>query len=353
MQKYTCKTCEAELYWDSSVGALKCEYCDSIFSPDEFNDVNVSQQTGNDAEEHHETTTDDSDASELVVYKCTECGAEIVTAKGTVATTCAYCNRAITMSNKMTGNFKPKLLIPFNINKKQAKEIFKKYAKSSFLTPKEFQDDKFLTQMKGLYVPFWLHTFKEDAQACLHCENITSRRRGDDKVIVHHEYRVDMKCNGMFLKLPTDALEKLDNSMMDNVEPFDYGNLKEFNPAYMAGFYAEQYTESSDETFPRARTRAIEAMKKEILQAANDYSSKKINSFQDNIIEHEAEYAMLPIWILNAEYKNKKYTFAINGDTGKITGKIPISVSKLISIIGGSLIATQLLGIIFRLLEVI
>ena len=352
MQKYTCKTCEAELYWDSSVGALKCEYCDSTFSPDEFNDVDVSHQKGESAEEYHDQTTDDSDASELVVYKCTECGAEIVTAKGTVATTCAYCNRAITMSNKMIGNFKPKLLIPFNINKKQAKEIFKKYAKSSFLAPKEFQDDKLLTQMKGLYVPFWLHTFKEDADVQCLCENTTTRRRGDDKVITHYEYQVNMKCKGVFFKLPTDALEKLDNKMMDNVEPFDYANLKEFNPAYMAGFYAEQYTETVDQTFPRAHDRAVESMKREALKSVSEYSSRKIRYFQDDIREHEAEYAMLPIWILNTEYKNQKYTFAINGDTGKITGKIPLSISKLISVIGGSFIATQLIGMLFRLLGV-
>ncbi len=352
MQKYTCKTCEAELYWDSSAGALKCEYCDSTFDPSEFNDVDVSKQTGAAAEEYHDQTTDDSDASELVVYKCTECGAEIVTAKGTVATTCAYCNRAITMTNKMTGNFKPKLLIPFNINKKQAKEIFKQYVKKSFLTPKEFQDDKLLTQMKGLYVPFWLHTFKENADAQLICENTSSRRSGDDKVITHHEYQVDMKCNGTFLKLPTDALANLDNTLMDNIEPFDYANLKDFNPAYMAGFYAEQYNEDAEKTFPRAHERAIQAMKKEILKEVSEYSRRDIRYFQDDIRQYESEYAMLPIWILNAEYQNHTYTFAINGDTGKITGKIPLSVPKLISIAGGAFIATQILGIIFRLLGV-
>ena len=350
MQKYTCKTCDAELYWDSSVGALKCEYCDSVFQPSDFMDESMQSQKGETADKY-DVATDESDSLDLVMYKCTECGAEIITAKGTVATTCAYCNRAITLSNKMTGAFKPASLIPFNVNKKEAKEIFKRYAKNSFLTPKEFQDDKVLTKMKGLYVPFYLHTFTDNADAELNCENTTTRRRGDDKLIIHHKYKVRMKANGLFSKIPTDALEKMDNQLMDNIEPFDYGHLKEFNPAYMAGFYAEQYNETSSQLFPRAHERAVDAMKKEMIKSAG-YESTSIVMFDDNISDYDSEYTMLPVWIFNAEYKNKKYTFAMNGDTGKITGKLPISIPKMLALIGTSFLGTQIIALIFRLLEV-
>jgi hypothetical protein len=35
-------------------------------------------------------------------------------------------------------------------------------------------------------------------------------------------------------------------------------------------------------------------------------------------------YALLPVWLLNTVYKGKTYTFAMNGQTGKFVGNLPI-----------------------------
>ena len=121
MKQYTCKTCEAELYWDSKTKKLKCEYCDSTFDPHEFDeDVDVEQKA--EKADIHDKADDDSFGIDLVKYKCTECGAELVTAAGTVATTCAYCGRAISMTSKMEGEFKPDVVIPFAVTKEDAKK---------------------------------------------------------------------------------------------------------------------------------------------------------------------------------------------------------------------------------------
>jgi DNA-directed RNA polymerase subunit RPC12/RpoP len=105
MQKYICKNCDAELYWDVESGCLKCEYCDSTYKPSDFkNQTSEAQdaEKANKAEEGQEATDGTLNADELVVYKCLHCGAEIVTSAGTVATTCGYCGRAISFSSKLT-----------------------------------------------------------------------------------------------------------------------------------------------------------------------------------------------------------------------------------------------------------
>lgn len=325
MQRYNCKNCGAELFWDSTAGCLKCEYCGYEYQASDFEKA-PSDTVSPTAEiaDASARATDHSDSTELVLYQCSHCGAEIVTAKSTVATTCAYCGRAITMTEKLVENFKPDVVIPFAINEKEAKEIYRKYIRRSFLTPKKFQSEGVLKKIKGLYVPFWLHSFTNDTNALFYGENVSSHRRGDDKIVEHHMYDISVEAQGIFTNIPTDALKNLDDQLMDAIEPFHYENLVEFTPAYMAGFYAEEYNETEQDTLVRATQRAKEAMLAEAEQAAGVYTVKHLQHSTERLSDLISRYAMFPVWLLHIEYKQQNYTFAINGETGKIAGKLPI-----------------------------
>lgn len=346
MKKYNCKNCGAELYWDSNANCLKCEYCDHEFQVTDFEVAESEEkeekvlQNESEVADEYAKATDDSESMELVVYKCNHCGAEIVTAKSTVATTCAYCGRAITMTNKMVDDFKPDLVIPFCCDEKKAKEIYKKYVHSSFLTPKEFKKENAIKKMKGVYVPFWLHSFVNQTNAIIYGENVVSKRRGDDKILEHHMYNIKIDAEGKFSNIPTDALKNLDNKLMDALEPFDYGKLVEFKPAYMAGFYAEEYNEGKDEMFERARERVERTMRSKVEQEAGVYGIKRIQNYNEKIQDTQSKYTMLPVWLLNVEHKGKEYLFAINGETGKIVGKLPMSVSKLLGMAALAFVAS-------------
>lgn len=360
MQKYNCKNCGAELYWDSNANCLKCEYCEFEYQVSDFESP-TSEDTKNtstndaapETADQFATATDDSDSLELVVYKCSHCGAEIVTAKSTIATTCAYCGRAISMTGKLVDDFKPDAVIPFLIDEVKAKEIYQKYIHSTFLTPKTFGTESTLKKMKGIYVPFWLHSFQNNTNALLHCENVVSKRRGHDKIIEHHMYHVTMDTEGIFTDIPTDALKNLDNALMDAIEPFDYNKLNEFNPAYMAGFYAEEYNEDDQTTLERAKSRARDTMLSQTREAAGAYGVKTIHNSSEIYSNTISKYAMLPVWLLNVEYQGKDYLYAINGETGKIAGKLPICKKKLWGTIAGSLAGSYLIVTLLRLLMIL
>lgn len=359
MQKFNCKNCGAELYWDSEASCLKCEYCDSEYQATDFeseevpqSEQEVKQPEAQEADEYAKAT-DDSELTDLVVYQCSHCKAEIVTSKSTVATTCAFCGRAISITNKLVNDFKPDAIIPFSIDENEAKGIYKKYIGSTFLTPKEFKSEAVIKKMKGIYVPFWLHSFDSNTKADVYCENITSHRRGDDKVVDHHMYNVTVEAKGSFKDIPTDGLKHLDNALMDAIEPFDYSKLTEFNTAYMAGYYAEEYNECDKVTRERATERATQTMRSRMEQEAGMYAIKQIRSYDENLTEISAKYAMLPVWLLNVTYKEKEYLYAINGETGKIVGKLPVSVQRLLFAIGTSLAGGYMLGILIRFLTLL
>ena len=357
MQKFNCKTCGAELYWDADAGALKCEYCESTFHPSDFEDETLTDIPVEKLEEEtvDPTYTNSADnlTEDMVVYECSHCGAEVITSKTTMATTCAYCGRAISLTNKSVGEFRPDKVLAFKINRDKATEIYNKYTKSSPLIPKLFKEEQTIKKMQGLYVPFFLHSADLNAHGTVNAENVMSSRRGDDKVEHHSLYRIDLDIDGKFDKIPTDASKKIDNKLMDSLEPFDFDSLNLFNPAYMAGYFAEQPDEKVEDTTPRATSRMEEAMRNKMNETAGNYSIKTVSSFQKRFVGQKSEYAMLPVWLLNVEYDNQMYTFAINGDTGKAVGKLPISKGKLIGLALGSFVGTQALFILINALTML
>jgi hypothetical protein len=225
-------------------------------------------------------------------------------------------------------------------------EIYKNYVSKSFLTPKEFKEQNTIEKIQGLFTPFYLHDLTNDASHTFSGEKVSSRKRGYDKVDTHNVYSLSIDAKGVFEKLPTDASVRIENSLMDAIEPFDYKDCKDYNPAYMAGFLAEQTDEDMEELNKRADTRSIQAMREKARAAFSGYSSVTQDNEDIRISNHSTQYVLLPVWLLNVKHGDKKYTFAVNGQTGKVVGKLPMNKLKLFLLGGGAFLLTDLVFIL-------
>ena len=333
MQKYVCKNCDAELYWDVASGCLKCEYCDSKYKPSDFKDSTSAPHAEAQAQraEEGQTATDDTlNENSLVVYKCMHCGAEIITAAGTVATTCGYCGRAIAFANKLQDEFKPLAIIPFSVTKKKALQILEKYLKRSWLTPRKYIENVKATKIVGMYCPYWLHSYDCDATA--EVEGIERHDKSTTRVTI------DMGGHATFKYIPTDALSHIDDKLTDAIEPFDYSHAKKFDPAFMAGFYSERFNDDPESAFQKSRKKSEMVMKQCLEVKAGRYDETKIKTYSDRVTNYSSINVMMPIWVVHTEYAGKKYTYVINGDTGAIAGDIPVSNLRwaLISLASGA-----------------
>lgn len=350
MQKYSCKVCGADLKWNPDAGALLCDYCGASYAATDFKDDTITADENKDTTLQAEYTQAGADLAEgMVVYACKNCGAEVVTSNTTMATTCAYCGNAISITNKSAGKFRPEVVVPYAVNKDKAKDIYKQYVNKSFLTPKEFKQANEIEKMQGLFVPFWLHSMDSRAQAQFECENISHTRRGNDRVTTHKVYDVYVDASGIYENIPTDGSKKLEDSLMDALEPFNYTKLTPYNPAFMAGFFSEQPDEEKEATIPRAQQRAIKSMTEQMTASAGNFSTKKVVRFNNRFSNEKASYAMLPVWLLNVKHQGKDYLFAVNGDTGKVVGKLPMSVSKLVLTVLATGLASQVAMMLLRL----
>ena len=135
--EYKCPSCNASMVFDSKSQHMKCPYCDTEMTVEEFQRTQKSEDTQTTGksisnDNWYSMSTGQWQNDELNgmrVYSCQSCGSEIVAEETTGATTCPFCNNKITMKGQFSGDLKPDYIIPFKLDKKAAKENYYKHLK--------------------------------------------------------------------------------------------------------------------------------------------------------------------------------------------------------------------------------
>ena len=314
---YKCPSCSAPLMFKPELGAWKCDYCAREYTLEELG------KNENKAGKLDEESTIDVDE-----YTCSSCGAKIVTDENTTATFCVYCGNTSIIKNRLTGMLKPKFVIPFKTTKEEAVKNFLKFKRGKPFAPKEFGQKEQIEKLTGVYIPFWLYDAEAEGKISATGTKIHTWRMGNYRYTKTDIYHIRRGGNAKFEKIPVDGATKFDDDTMDSIEPFFYNDMKEFSIGYLSGFLAEKYDVDSEEAYKRAELRIENALK--------DYFQKDIIgyttiSFEDSNVSEKilnSEYVLLPVWMLNIKYKDKNHLFAMNGQTGKMVGNVPISWPK-------------------------
>lgn len=343
---YKCPGCGADMIWDSEAGLLTCESCGR-------------QMTAAEADERKQRKAETEDSfsqnpeyDSLQEYHCQNCGAVLLTDKTTAATTCSFCGAGVVLSDRLSGSASPSLIIPFSISREEATSAFQKWCKHGRLTPKGFMTADRIKSLTGIYVPFWLYDISDIAEADAAGTKVRHYSRGEYLYTETSHYHIYRKLHLNYDKLPVDASEKMNDTMMDRLEPYDYKALKDFSMPYLAGYLAEKNSYTADEVFERAKQRAEVYSDQALRESVTGYSTVNYQ-YRNNTSEYtKAHYALLPVWMVCYDYKQSEHTFAMNGQTGKIVGKPPLSIAKIAAwffgISGGifafSRLITELIG---------
>ncbi|HHX62569.1 MAG TPA: hypothetical protein GX707_17930, partial [Epulopiscium sp.] len=223
---------------------------------------------------------------------------------------------------------RPDFVIPFKMNKETAKVALQNHYKGKKFLPKSFSAENKIEELKGIYVPFWL--FDGISNADLHYRGTTnhSYTQGDEKVVVTEHYHVARQGNIAFEKVPVDGSIKMPDAHMDAIEPYDYSELVSFSTAYLPGYLADKYDVDADECSKRANERISTSTQDVFANTVNGYTSLTLESSAIDIEPGQVTYALLPVWMLNTKWKGKDFLFAMNGQTGKLIGDLPVDWSK-------------------------
>jgi len=336
---FTCKNCGAPLRFSPISNSLSCEFCatnESIEqSSQEIKEYSFKEAL-NFLEKHHEQEINKE-------ITCNKCAATFTISPYSISTNCPYCGTpAITEFRK---EIEAKSLLPFQIPQKKAQKLFKKWIGSLWFAPSKLK--KILTgeyKLKGYYLPHW--TYDSDTHTNYRGErgdvyyvnverNVIVNGRQERQVV--REARIQWTpvvgaVDNFFDDITVGASKTISHTILDTLEPWYTDVLVPFNKKYISGFDSEEYTIGLDNGFEFAKLKMDKVIRQTI--------KHKIGGDQQRISRMETKYnnttyknVLFPIWTAEFKWNNKMYNYAINGQTGKVTGERPYSWVKIITLI--------------------
>ncbi len=332
IMNYKCPCCGAPLVYKGDKQMMVCESCDSQFTMEQVKEAEEAEKTSASASDMTWQTSEPAmikdENGKMTGYTCPSCGAEIIADENTAATECPYCGNQAIMPQSFEGMFKPDCMIPFKVDKTAAQGALENFYKGKRLLPDAFTKGNRVKNINGVYVPFWL--FDCSAEGNVTYDAVKEKRWSDSNAdyVKKDTYLVSRQGSMEFEKIPVDASKEMDDAYMDAIEPFDYSQAVGYDSAYFSGYLANKYDVDQKESVPRANERVTNSVKAALRDTVKGYDSVSEKSGNVNIKNGRSAYAMMPVWMLNTKYNDKIYTFAMNGQTGKLVGSLPVDMGK-------------------------
>lgn len=321
---YKCPNCDGGLIFDPETQKFKCEYCLSTFTEEE-----LLQQSS-------EVSPDFSGKTqEAVVYTCPNCGAEVVTDNTVAATFCYYCHNPVVLSGRLQGEYLPQYIVPFLIDKEEAIQKFMEWIHQKKFVSRNFFNKKQIEKVSGIYFPYWIYDCQTNAALKAHATKVRVWKTGDYEYTETQTYQIFRSGILRFSDLMKNALKKADLKLADGVLPFEMKKQKKFSMSYLSGFLAEKRDIEEKEIMPEIRQEIDQYAQSLLRETIHGYSTVTVESFQQNVDMEHLHYALFPVWILTYPGKNgKTYYYAMNGQTGKVCGVLPINWKKVLLVAG-------------------
>lgn len=328
IQEYKCPCCGGAIAFDSTIQKMKCPYCDTEFEMETL--ANYDSELRSEQADDMTWETDagkaweEGEESGLSAYICHSCGGEIVCDENTAATSCPFCGNPVVVMGQFSGMLKPDYVIPFQKDKKAAVAALKEHYAGKRLLPKVFQDENHINEVKGVYVPFWM--FDAGANANMRYRATKVRTWSDSRYYYTETSFFSVSRGGSieFENVPVDGSTKMPDDLMESIEPFDFSKAVDFQTAYLAGYLADKYDVDSDQSAERANARIRKSTETAFNATVQGYATVTKETGSIQLQNGKISYALLPVWLLHTKWNGQSYLFAMNGQTGKMVGNLPL-----------------------------
>ncbi|HKL73426.1 MAG TPA: hypothetical protein VJ903_00875 [Clostridia bacterium] len=339
-----CESCGAVMTFDPKTNSLKCDYCNSFKALDKSRFARRREYA-------ESTETSYEKWGEVKHFRCSACGAIAVLPDYEMSPECPFCNSGNLIDESEMQGLKPTGVLPFKIDKNEAKEKYKTFIKKKWFAPNALRKNFKVNTMKGIYVP----TFSFTTDTCSDYTGVMGKYyyvtvgSGKNRHTVRRTryFPVSGTIDKGFEDLQYEVSEYLIQKDLQKLGFFDVENALEYDKNYFAGFSSERYTESLDSTWEKATYDIHDSIKGDIIRKHNAdvVQSLTLNTSYNN---RRYQYILAPIWKCAYKYKDKIYHFFINARNGQTTGKAPLSFIKVSALV--VVILSVILGIVYLLL---
>lgn len=322
---YICPACGAGLAFNPKSQMLECAYCNSKFKPKEVEDTQYKEAKGQ--KERKFDDAENSEVYDVISYRCTQCGAELMTTDETLATFCSYCGSSAVLQKENKKNKKPDYIIPFEKSKEECEKAYKKMLQRAFFAPSDMLKNQQVEKIRGIYMPYWVYTYEKSGLQ----RDKGSRRNGRiGDYVYYKDYEISTNVEAVCDGVVHDASANFSDSLSEAIGPFSISKRKDFSPTYLSGFYADSEDVNNDIYVSQCGEIAGERTSKEL---AKDSTYSRYNARPNVFMDMtKAEMGLFPVYFLATKNrKGDRISYAVvNGQTGKVAAEIPIDFKKFI-----------------------
>lgn len=321
---YKCPNCGSFLAFDPQEQKMKCSHCDSLFEMAQKSAA-IEVTYTSDSEFTYEVWKDKA-------VKCEACGATSVLPTYETATQCPFCGGHLVLDLDACEGLKPNAVLPFKQDKQQADALYKKWVRKNWFVNTKFKKSLLHNDIKGVYVP--LFTFDTNTYSTytikygVYYYTIVGSGKNRRSVRRTKWYHDSSDIRWDFNDLQVEASNYVTPKTLNKLGGFDTNNSLKYHSQYIAGFGAERYSKSLDNSWEEAKQTAAATITNQIKARykADVIDYVNVNTNYNNITY---KYVLVPIWQIQYAYNKKKYGCVVNGRNGRVTGKAPLSITKI------------------------
>lgn len=353
LDKHACPACGAEAVWDASRQMLRCPYCG-------MNDPwNVSENGATvselDLAAALRAIPDGQRGWEAdrVSVQCQSCKAISLFRPEQVANRCEFCGSPAVVPYEATRNpIYPGSLLPFKVAESKVREQMRQWYRSRWFAPNRLRRAALTDQVHGVYIPFW--TFDAQVHADWTAESghyyyvTESYRDRDGRTATRQVRKIRWESSAGSLDHFFDdelvpATVALDGALLEKISDFPTGDLVPYDRGYVSGWVVEQY--QIDLVAAAAHSREVMDQRLRTLCASDVPGDTHRNlDVQASYDGQTFKHILAPVWLLSYDYGRTKYQVLVNGYTGAIAGRHPLSWIKIALAVLAVLLALLMLA---------
>lgn len=327
MSNYKCPCCEGNLEFDDSLQKFKCRSCLNSYDSEIADFLEKSKRSDKyrfslDNKDFGQKKWEHEAEKKLKVYKCPSCEEEFICESEKEVSKCIYCENDILLDGNFDESVCPDLIIPFNVGKEKAVNAFRRFCDKKPLLPEEFLKRDISKDMRGVYLPFWIFGGEGKVSAWYKGVKVSSEKDNKKEITKNSYFGVKRDGKFSFNEISLSGLKKYDSEIMKDLEPYFLSEAKEFSYNDLKGFSLGKFD---------LKKGIKEGLKADILsgfkESLKGFSAAELKSMDVNFEKSSVKCVLFPVWLMNIRYDGKIYSFAMNGQTGKVVGSLPISRS--------------------------
>lgn len=326
----TCPNCGATVTFDPAIGEMHCEYCGYHCKLPDANAENEICELDFESAANKESYEWGVEKKQV---QCKSCGAVTIYDALETAAVCPFCGSTHVMATTSGDSIAPGAVCPFAVTKGQAGDCFTKWLKKKWFAPTKAKKNARPDAFQGVYLPYWTYDAQTTSSFTARAGYTRTVQRGDKKETVTNWRPVSGVYQEFFDDETVVASNRHEGTEIKSCEPFNFSKLVPYSPQVVAGFAAERYSVGLKEGWEKAQKSIQSKLRSDISQyVKGNWRADKVDSLRFSTLYSKVtyKYLLVPVWLSSFKYKDKLYQFVVNGQTGKVGGKAPTSVWKVL-----------------------